>query len=206
MRLEDYPGRRCGGHHRSMADTAPGRTDGLRSGDHGYDIATARLRLRRFTPGDGPFALELHQNPDLVRFVPTAALAGLPGALSWIERIREAEAPGRGWWLVARHDGTPVAAVVLKTIRGSAGRPTDDVEIGWRQHADHTGNGYVTETARPLLAAGLDSGLPRVIAVVDPDNDASQRVCTRLGMRHLGRTDAFFDQTLELFEAISSSR
>lgn len=167
----------------------------------GTDFVTDRLRLRRFRDEDADFAFDLHRNPDLARFVPSAALADRAGAGAWIARIREIEGSTRGWWLVGLHDGTPVAAVVLKAIRPSAGRATDEVEIGWRQHADRTGHGYVTEAARAVLAAGLAGGLPRVIAVVDPENVASQRVCERLGMRHQGRTDAYYDQTVELFEA-----
>lgn len=169
---------------------------------HATDVlATDRLRLRRFTDDDASFAFGLHANPDLARFVPTAIQSSLDDARAWIARIRESEAPLRGWWLVERHDGTPVAAVILKAIPPSGGGEPVDVEIGWRQHPDHTGNGYVTEAARSLLAAALDSGLPRVIAVTHPDNHASQRVCGRLRMRPLGRTAAYYDQTLELFEA-----
>ena len=163
------------------------------------DIATERLVLRRFTHDDAQFAYDLHQNADLLRFIPSAAVASLDEAHGWLDRIAGNEAPGRGWWCVTV-GGTPVAAILLKPVRPSHGRETDDVEIGWRQHADHTGHGYVTEAARAVLDVAWGSGLDRVIAVVDPDNTASQRVCERLGMRHAGRTEDYYDESLELYE------
>jgi len=34
---------------------------------------------------------------------------------------------------------------------------------------------------------------------VRPDNDRSLAVCRRLGLTHLGATDRYYEQTLELF-------
>lgn len=169
----------------------------------GDEITTERLKLRRFTHDDAEFAYGLHQNADLVRFIPSAALDSLDGALAWIDRIHTNEAPGRGWWCVTV-EGRPVAGILLKAIPASEGIEKDDVEIGWRQHADHTGRGYVTEAARAILDVAWGSGLERVVAVVDPENVASQRVCTRLGMRHVGQTDDYYDERLELFEVTQS--
>ena len=44
-------------------------------------------------------------------------------------------------------------------------------------------DGYVAEAARAVLDHVLASGLPRVVAVTDPANSASQAVCERIGMR-----------------------
>jgi hypothetical protein len=41
-----------------------------------------------------------------------------------------------------------------------------------------------------------------VLAVTDPDNHASQAVCRRLGMTHLGRTTRYYDTPNELFEKL----
>ena len=52
-----------------------------------------------------------------------------------------------------------------------------------------------------VLRHGLGAGLPRVVAVTHPQNTASQRVCRRIGMTHVGRTDRYHDATCELFTA-----
>ncbi|MGH2884956.1 MAG: GNAT family N-acetyltransferase, partial [Solirubrobacteraceae bacterium] len=57
-------------------------------------------------------------------------------------------------------------------------------EVGWVFHPDHGGLGYGTEAAHALLHLAFDGlGLHRVIARIDPRNDASLRLAERLGMR-----------------------
>jgi RimJ/RimL family protein N-acetyltransferase len=58
------------------------------------------------------------------------------------------------------------------------------LEIGWIMHPDYFGFGYATEAAEALLEFAFRSvEAHRVIATLDPVNDASIRVCHRLGMR-----------------------
>lgn len=168
-------------------------------------LRTERLVLRRFVPDDDAdldFALELHANPDLARFIPSAVLATREDAADWLRRVDRSTAAGRGWWCVEA-GGTPVAAILLKPIPLSAGHrdATEDVEIGWRAARRGTGRGYVTEAARAVLDAALAAGLERVVAVVDPANVASRRVAERLGMVHVGRTERYYDESLDLFVA-----
>ncbi len=57
-------------------------------------------------------------------------------------------------------------------------------EIGWTMHPDFTGKGYAAEAARAMLGIAFrELGLHRVIAELDPRNDASIALCKRLGMR-----------------------
>lgn len=57
-------------------------------------------------------------------------------------------------------------------------------EIGWTFHPDFQGRGYATEAASAVLGRAFDElGLHRVIAELDPRNDASIALCRRLGMR-----------------------
>ena len=57
--------------------------------------------------------------------------------------------------------------------------------------------GIATEAATRVL--GHASDLPRIVAVTHPDNEASQRVARRLGMRDEGLTDRYYDTTTRLF-------
>ena len=72
-----------------------------------------------------------------------------------------------------------------------------EVEIGWHLHPDVWGRGIATEAATRVL--GHASDLPRIVAVTHPDNEASQRVARRLGMRDEGLTDRYYDTTTRLF-------
>jgi RimJ/RimL family protein N-acetyltransferase len=73
------------------------------------------------------------------------------------------------------------------------------VEVGWHLHPDSWGHGYATEAARGAIAKGFAEGLDEIFAVVRPDNKRSLAVCRRLGLTHLGRTDRWYGQALELF-------
>ena len=66
-------------------------------------------------------------------------------------------------------------------------------EIGWTLHPDFAGRGYATEAARAVLRLAFDElKLHRVIAELDPRNDASIALCRRLGFRE----EAFFVRDL----------
>jgi RimJ/RimL family protein N-acetyltransferase len=76
----------------------------------------------------------------------------------------------------------------------------EDIEIGWHLHPDAWGRGYASEAAAAVLGQAWHAGLSRVIAVTNPANVASQAVCRRIGMRHGGLTERYYDTTCELFE------
>lgn len=57
-------------------------------------------------------------------------------------------------------------------------------EIGWTMHPDYTGRGFAGEAAAAVLDLAFATlGLHRVHAELDVRNDASVRLCRRLGMR-----------------------
>lgn len=57
-------------------------------------------------------------------------------------------------------------------------------EVGWVLHPAYAGRGLATEAAHAVLHLAFDTlGLHRVVARVDTRNDASLRLCERLGMR-----------------------
>lgn len=78
--------------------------------------------------------------------------------------------------------GIAVGLIMIKPIPPSGGGEATVLEIGWRQVAEHCGHGYVTEAARAVLDAVHRAGVERLVAVVDPENLASQRVAVRIGM------------------------
>jgi RimJ/RimL family protein N-acetyltransferase len=73
------------------------------------------------------------------------------------------------------------------------------VEVGWHFHPDSWGHGYATEAAAALLRKGFTDGLSEIYAVVRPENEASLKVCRRLGMTHIGQTSRWYDTVLEQF-------
>ena len=97
--------------------------------------------------------------------------------------------------LAADGDSWQIAVVLPASGRG-AERVIGDIyftltsgenlagEIGWTFHPDFRGRGYATEAASAVLRrAFAELGLHRVVAELDPRNDASIALCRRLGMR-----------------------
>lgn len=97
--------------------------------------------------------------------------------------------------------------LLLKSIPASGPelplQPSGDPEIGWHFHPDHWGKGYATEAAAAVLAYAFNNGVPKVVAVTNPANTASQRVCTRIGLLHRGRTSRYYNALCELFELVN---
>jgi len=57
------------------------------------------------------------------------------------------------------------------------------LEFGYRLVADARGKGYATESSRAVLAKAMGRFRGEILAVIDPDNDASQNVAGKLGFR-----------------------
>lgn len=169
-------------------------------------FTTDRLHLRPWCLEDADFLLDLESRWDVVRYLgahPTT-MTTREEALASIGRRRALDHPVHGIWAVTtRADHRLVGNLLLKPIPLSVGESVAEpveVEIGWHLHPDAWGRGYATEAASVVLADALDRGLPRVVAVTDVDNLASQAVCRRLGMVHRGRTGRYYDGENELFE------
>jgi RimJ/RimL family protein N-acetyltransferase len=62
-----------------------------------------------------------------------------------------------------------------------------EYEMGYVLHRDWWGRGFASEVARALVAFGFgELGAHRIYAQVDPENEASGRVVTRLGFTREG--------------------
>jgi RimJ/RimL family protein N-acetyltransferase len=169
-------------------------------------ITTDRLRLRPWRDEDADFLLDMQSRWEVVRFLganPTV-MTTREEALASIARRRAVDHPVHGIWAITTAaDDRLAGTLLLKPIPLSAGETTDgpeEVEIGWHLHPDAWGKGYATEAAAAVLDDAFRAGLERVVAVTYPDNHASQAVCRRLGMTHLGRSSRYYDLEMELFE------
>lgn len=176
------------------------------------ELTTARLRLRSWTSDDADFLFDMCSRWEVQRFIgrePTV-MADRAEAVASIERRRALDHPVHGIWAIETlADRRLVGTLLLKPIPASGGQavpPGDDIEIGWHLHPDHWGHGYATEAGTAVLGHAFAAGLSRVVAVTAPENVASQAVCRRLGMRHLGKTRAYYDTTCEFFEAADAPR
>jgi len=170
---------------------------------------TARLVLGPWTGGDEDraFLFDMYARPEVHRYLGRVPrpMVSLDEVTAMLERW-EALADGvLGVRALTTLDGRHLGSILLKHIPWSADAAesargeTPDVEIGWHLHPDAWGHGYATEGATAVLAEAHAAGITRVVAVTNPANAASQRVCLRLGMRAAGETARYYDTVCRLF-------
>jgi RimJ/RimL family protein N-acetyltransferase len=170
------------------------------------ELRTERLLLRpwRDDASDIDFAFDLYSRLEVQRYI---------GPVPRVMQTRD-EAVERvaGWHALDEHPvhavrlvelvetGRPLGAVLVKEIPDSAFlERRHDTEIGWHFHPDVWGNGFATEAARAVLDDAFAAGIARIVAVTNPENVASQRVCRRIGLESQGLSDAYYDTTCALF-------
>ncbi len=65
-------------------------------------------------------------------------------------------------------------------------------EIGWAIGPDYGGKGFATEGTRRIVTHLIERfGTRRIVAITSPDNHASRRLMTRLGLVHEGNITAY---------------
>jgi ribosomal-protein-alanine N-acetyltransferase len=152
-------------------------------------IETQRLLVRPFVADSdsGPM-VEVYCDPEVMRFIPGGALADIRSVRSTLETHAKAQ-QSRGfscWAVVERETGR-----VIGDVGFSIFEPTGDIELGYTLAHECWGRGYATEAAAACLAAGLSHlAAPRIVAVVDEENEASLRVAARIGMARMELIEA----------------
>ena len=174
-------------------------------------VQTARLTLRPFTThaDDLAFVFDMYSRMEVQRYLGRnpRVLTDPAEARALVGRWASLEDGALGVRAITTHRGDRLGVLLLKRIPWSAdaaapGTP-EDIEIGWHLHPDAWGSGYAAEAAAAVLPEAWAAGIPRIVAVTNPANAASQRVCRRIGMRALGPTDRYYDTTCELFELVA---
>ncbi|MCQ1987586.1 MULTISPECIES: GNAT family N-acetyltransferase [unclassified Arthrobacter] len=169
-------------------------------------LETDRLTLRPFTSEDAAFVLDLYSRMEVQRFLGTnpKLMQDRAEALALIEAWAGRDDGTCGVWAVQDKDtGQLAGTLLLKPIpaSGPERKPSDDIEIGWHFHPDSWGKGYASEAGAAVLAHAFAAGLPQVVAVTNPANTASMRVCGKIGLQHQGSTDRYYNTVCELFTA-----
>lgn len=168
-------------------------------------LRTDRLLLRHWQESDLTAFFDLYSREDVVRWLgphPRRPLATRQEARkrlrSWRAHENGLSAPLGLWAIVPIFTDGPLqqpAGTLLLMPLSDARGPTGLVEVGWHLHPRHQGQGFATEAARAILGLAAEAGIDEVLALTDLDNDASQRVAARLGMRDEGTTNRWFGLT-----------
>ena len=111
--------------------------------------------------------------------IATLEIAASRGPAGWIEwNLNNYEQHGFGLWVVESHHGEFVGdcGLTMQEVEGEWW-----VEAGWHVRSALRRQGYAAEAAEAVRLAAQESGIEHLIAIIRPDNVASQRVATKIG-------------------------
>jgi RimJ/RimL family protein N-acetyltransferase len=150
-------------------------------------LLTERLALRPLREDDLEPLARLLGDPEAMRHFPRPRTR--EESRVWIARNQERyTVDGHGLWAVERRaDGAFLGDCGLVKQRPE-GEP--EIEVGYHFAREHWGQGYATEAAGACVRLAFEVlRVPRVIALIRPENEASARVARRLGLRPVRRVE-----------------
>ncbi len=140
------------------------------------------------TPADAAFILQLVNDADFLRHIGDRGVRTDDDARRYIETgpLASYARHGFGLWLVERRaDRVPIGMCGLLKRDTLA-----DVDIGFAYLPAWRGQGYALEAAQAVMEHGRRVlALPRIVAIVSPDNAGSIRLLGKLGLVFERRVD-----------------
>ena len=134
--------------------------------------------MRRFQEDDFNNVKALLTNPKVMRY--TRFRAPQPDAAvhkSLEKWIQNAQGPFGVWAVENSIDRSFIGWVMLKQTS------EEDPELGFMFVESQWGKGYASEVAKAMLRYAFENlKLSRVVALIDPDNEASKRVLVKIGI------------------------
>jgi len=146
----------------------------------GQILETERLLLRVQQAADVPALIDLWLNPQVTRYLGGPRdKAHLQSDFDSVTRRPFAERYDL-WPLVEKETGRLVGhcGLLQKDVAGSS-----EIELIYILDPAVWGRGYATEIGQALIKYAFDRlGIKRLIALIEPDNQASERVAAKLGL------------------------
>lgn len=143
-------------------------------------LRTARLVLREFSHADLDVLAEMMADEDQMALYPRPRTR--PETEAWIDRtIDHYEHRGFGFWLMESAESSEFLGYC--GIRPQKVDGVEEIEMGWHTLKHFWNQGLATHAAAACLDhAFTQLNIPRLIALIDPDNPPSIRVATNIGM------------------------
>lgn len=177
---------------------------------------TSRLVACEWSEEFAKQAFEIYGDQEVTKYIQGAYVDSVETMKSRICEIiaRNQNYPaGMGSFpIFLKSTGTMVGTALIKPLPLVGGELSEEIEIGWHLARRQWGRGYATEYGKRLIEIGFDDfGLDQLHAVVDSPNEKSCKVAARLGMKHLGTSNEFYEgqpvehfvMTREMYEAMN---
>ena len=145
-----------------------------------FTLNTARLKLREFTCDDAPFMLRLLNEPSFIENIADRGVRNLGQAGAYLENgpITSYRLNGFGFWAVVANETGDVIGMCGLVKRNSL----PDPDLGYAFLPEYFGQGHAFEACcASITAAFQEFALPRLLAIVNPDNTPSRRLLEKLG-------------------------
>ena len=146
-------------------------------------LETNRLILRQFHIRDGDALEHVFGDPEVMRYGPGVQTQ------AWVnDWLRDCMENYRQWgfgpWAVVEKTVSVVIGYAgLYHFSDIDGHP--EIEVGYRLMRSHWGRGFATEAVKAIRQYAFHVlCLPRLIALIDPQNTASIRVAEKIGMQY----------------------
>ena len=147
-------------------------------------VETDRLVVRQFRLSDADAMNRVFGETEVMRF--GDGVQTPEWVHDWLrhrlENYRQKSGIGP-WAVIEKSSGETIGYCGLFYFPDVCGQP--ETEIGYRLALPYWGRGYATEAARAVRDYAFNIlCLPRLIAMIDPQNVASIRVAEKLGMHY----------------------
>jgi ribosomal-protein-alanine N-acetyltransferase len=145
-------------------------------------LETPRLVFRRLVPGDLDGLAAIYGDPEVRKYFPEGVLTAeeTREELEWF-LDGHPDDPRLGLWATIHKESGRLIGRCGLLLWDIAGRR--EVEIAYLLAKPWWGQGLGVEAARALVRHGFDQlGLPRLIALIDPENQASIRTAIKAGL------------------------
>ena len=167
------------------------------------NLETERLLLSPFRPENAEIWVALRTDPEVMKFIrpprtPEQALAEARGM-----HFRGAGGALGFWCISERVSGDTIGTGILLPLPLEARDPDwfkltledlkrHEIEVGYHLIPSAWGKGYATEAAKALITFAFEeTPLDRILAVTNPENEASQRVLRKAGLIDTGPQRAY---------------
>ena len=143
-------------------------------------LETERLILRRVLPSDVKEMFELRSNPETMKYIPRPLVTNYDEALAHIKMMEDKIETNEGinWAITLKGDDKMLGVIGHYRIKPEHYR----AEVGYMILPEYHGKGITTEAVQCVVDYGFNTmPLHSIEGVIDPENEASQRVLQKCG-------------------------
>jgi [ribosomal protein S5]-alanine N-acetyltransferase len=144
------------------------------------ELSTDRIVLRPVLTRDANDLFGLRSDPVQMKYIPRPIMQTLAEAEKMIAEIQQGETNNTllNWTMILKDTGAFLGIMGYYRLYPEHFR----AEIGYMLHSAYQGKGLMQEALKSIITFGFtELNLHTIIAVIDPDNIASENVLIKLG-------------------------